>query len=83
MISLGKRQTIKTFKLSLNSQRVHVFALFIVIVFIIPIISSINQSKFSKIQTKSSLFGPNQQNALQAQQTQISLHIDPYKQQRL
>ena len=32
----------------------------------IPIIISINQSKFLKIQTKSSLLGPIQQNGLQA-----------------
>ena len=54
-----------------------------VIICIIPIIISINLSKFLKIQTKSSLLGPNQQNGLQAQQTQISLRIDPCRQQRL
>ena len=59
-------QTIKTFKIILYSQRVHVFALFNVITFIIPIIISINLSKFLKIQTKSSLLGPKQQNGLQA-----------------
>ena len=63
VISLRKMQTIKTFKIILYSQRVHVFALFNVIFFIIPIIISINLSKFLKIQTKSSLLGPIQQMA--------------------
>ena len=39
--------------------------LFNVVIFIIPIIISINLSKFLKIQTKSSLLGPIQQNGLQ------------------
>ena len=57
--------------------------MFNVIIFIISIIISINLSKFLKIQTKSSLLGPIQQNGLQAYQTQISLGIDPCRQQRL
>ena len=40
-------------------------------------------SKFLKIQTKSSLLGPNQKNGFQAQQTQICLLIDPCEQKRL
>ena len=67
----------------LYSQRVHIFALFNVIIFIIPIIISIYLSKFLKIQTKSNLLSPIQQNGLQAQQTQISLRIEPCRQQRL
>ena len=41
-------------------------ALFNVIICIMPIIISINLSKFLKIQTKSSLLGPIQQNGLKA-----------------
>ena len=63
---LKKKVEIKTFKIILYSQRVHVFALFNAIIFIIPIIISINLSKFLKIQTKSSLLDPIQQNGLQA-----------------
>ena len=47
VISLRNRQTIKTFKILLYLQR----ALFNVIIFIIPIIISINLTKFLKIQT--------------------------------
>ena len=54
VISLRKRQTIKTFKIILYSQREIVFSLFNVIIFIIPIIIFLNLSKFLKIQTKSS-----------------------------
>ena len=55
MISERNRQTIKTIKIILYSQR----ALFNVIIFIIPIIISINLSKFLKIQTNKMACKPN------------------------
>ena len=80
MISKGKRKTIKTLNIILYLQRVHVFALFNC--------HNFNHFYYHFHKSQQILENSNQvqliwSNGLQAQQTQISMRIDPCRQQRL